>query len=94
MKNVYLYDDEENGAVRFVGIAGDYGRYDLTVVHTTKFFGKTLVLNMQNNKFSIMGPDDLEEPGYVEFALGLTGDQALEVKDFLNQVLSPGWFSE
>ena len=49
---------------------------------------------MQNNKFSIMGPDDLEEPGYVEFALGLTEDQALEVKDFLNQVLSPGWFSE
>lgn len=94
MRNFFLYDDDENGSLRFVGIAGDHGRYDLTVIHTTKFFGKTLVLNMQNNKFSIMGPDDLEEEGYVEYALGLSDVQADEVKDFLSQVLSPGWFSE
>ena len=34
-------------------------------VQTDRHYGKTLVLNMQTNKFGIIGTDDIEEEGYI-----------------------------
>lgn len=45
------------------------------------------MLDMQGNRFAIIGPDDLEEPGYLEHAFGLTEDEAAEWKDFLYEVI-------
>lgn len=90
----YLYDDNETPNARYIGFAGDYGRYDLAIIQTSKFFGKSLVLNMQNNTFAIVGTDDLEELDYIENALVFSNDQANEVKEFLDEVISPGWFTD
>lgn len=90
----YLYDDNETPNARYVGFAGDFGRYDLAIIQTSKFFGKSLVLNMQNNTFSIVGTDDLDEPGYIAHALQFSDDQADEVIEFLKDIISPGWFMD
>lgn len=49
MIDMYLYDDNEESQVQFVGFVGEHSRYDLMLVHTNRHYGKTLVLNMQTN---------------------------------------------
>lgn len=83
----FLYDDTYDTKTRFVSFMGESSRVDLALLVTDRFYGKTLVLDMQGNRFAIIGPDDLEEPGYLEHAFGLTEDDAAEWKDFLYEVI-------
>ena len=84
---MYLYDDNESSQVQFVGFVGEFSRYDLMLVQTDRHFGKTIVLNMQTNKFGIIGTDDLEEEGYIAHILGVTEDEGNEITEYLNQVI-------
>ena len=43
MIDMYLYDDNEESQVQFVGFVGEHSRYDLMLVHTNRHYGKTLV---------------------------------------------------
>ncbi|WP_072709803.1 DUF3055 domain-containing protein [Lacicoccus alkaliphilus] len=87
MIDFFLYDDTEDTYSRYVGFAGDHGRYDLAIIHTGRFFGKALVLNTQSSRFGIIGTDDLNEEGYVAHILGLTPEQGGEVEEFLKDVI-------
>ena len=49
--------------------------------------GKTLVLNMQTNKFGIIGTDDIEEEGYIAHILGVTEEEGDEIIEYLNEVI-------
>lgn len=87
MIDMYLYDDDESSQVQFVGFVGEYSRYDLMLIQTDRHFGKTMVLNMQTNKFGIIGTDDLEEEGYIAYILGVTENEGNEITEYLNQVI-------
>ena len=87
MIDMYLYDDDESSQVQFVGFVGEYRRYDLMLIQTDRHFGKTMVLNMQTNKFGIIGTDDLEEEGYIAYILGVTENEGNEITEYLNQVI-------
>ena len=63
---MYLYDEVEDTQTRYVSFVDDTARFDLALITTERFFGKTLVLNLQSNRYAIIGQDDLEEPGYLE----------------------------
>ncbi len=83
----FLYDDTYDTKTRFVSFMGENSRIDLALTITDRFYGKTLVLDMQGNRFAIIGPDDLDEPGYLEYAFSITSDEALEWKKFLDEVI-------
>ena len=83
----FLYDDTYDTKTRFVSFMGESTRIDLALTRTDRFYGKTLVLDMQGNRFAIIGPDDLQEPGYLEHAFSLSSDEAIEWKKFLEQVI-------
>ena len=83
----FLYDDAYDTNTRFVSFMGESTRIDLALTRTDRFYGKTLVLDMQGNRFAIIGPDDLQEPGYLEHAFSLSPDEATEWKKFLDQVI-------
>ena len=87
MIDMYLYDDEEQSQVQFVGFVGEHSRYDLMLVQTDRHYGKTLVLNMQTNKFGIIGTDDLEEDDYIAYILGVSDAEAIEITEYLNEVI-------
>ncbi|MBA1352455.1 DUF3055 domain-containing protein [Staphylococcus cohnii] len=87
MIDMYLYDDDESSQVQFVGFVGEFSRYDLMLIQTNRHFGKTIVLNMQTNKFGIIGTDDLEEEGYIAYILGVTENEGNEITEYLNQVI-------
>ncbi|MGG3912441.1 DUF3055 domain-containing protein [Rossellomorea vietnamensis] len=83
----YLYDDTENTRTRFVSFMGENQRYDLAITQTERYYGKSLVLDLQGSRFAIMGRDDLDEPGYVESVFKLTGEEADELRDFLSEII-------
>lgn len=83
----FLYDETENTESRFVSFVGETNRFDLCIITTDRFFGKKLVLNMQSNKFAVLGQDDLEEAGYLERAYNVSPEEAAELTQFLSDVL-------
>lgn len=83
----FLYDDNEESKTRYVSFVGDTQRFDLAIVQSQRFYGKQLVLDLQGNRFAIIGPDDLEEEGYLEHAYHLSEEQAAELRGFLYETL-------
>ncbi|MCA1064977.1 DUF3055 domain-containing protein [Rossellomorea sp. AcN35-11] len=83
----YLYDDTENTKTRFVSFMGENQRYDLAITRTDRYYGKSLVLDLQGSRFAIIGRDDLDEPGYVESVFKLTEEEADELRDFLGEII-------
>lgn len=83
----YLYDDTETTQTRFVSFMGEATRFDLAVTTTNRFYGKKLVINIQNGRSAIIGHHDLEEEGYLEFAFNLNEQEAEELKTFLETVI-------
>ncbi|QOS97770.1 DUF3055 domain-containing protein [Brevibacterium sp. JNUCC-42] len=83
----YLYDETEETTTRFVSFMGESTRFDLAITKTNHFYGKKLVVNIQNGRSAIIGTDDLEEEGYLEFAFQVTESEAEELKEFLVRVI-------
>lgn len=83
----YLYDETEETNTRFVSFMGEAVRFDLAITTTNRFYGKKLVINIQNGRCAIIGHDDLEEEGYLEYAFNLTEVEAEELKHFLQGVI-------
>ena len=55
---MYLYDEVEDTQTRYVSFVDDTARFDLALITTERFYGKTLVLNLQSNRYAIIGQDD------------------------------------
>ncbi|MED1781870.1 DUF3055 domain-containing protein [Brevibacillus fortis] len=83
----YLYDDAEDTRTRFVSFTGEATRFDLAITTSNRFYGKAIVINIQNGRSAIIGHDDLEEEGYLEFAFNLNEREAEELKAFLETAI-------
>ncbi len=83
----FLYDEPEDTNTRFVSFMGEATRFDLAITTTNRFYGKKIVINIQNGRSAIIGHDDLEEEGYLEFAFNLNEREAEELKTFLETVV-------
>lgn len=83
----FLYDVQEDVQVRYVSFLTDHSRFDLAIIRTDRFFGKSLILNIQSGKFAIVGQDDLDEPGYLETAFGIDEQSAEDLRQFLNEII-------
>ncbi|MGD6776645.1 DUF3055 domain-containing protein [Sutcliffiella horikoshii] len=83
----FLYDDTVETKTRFVSFMGENSRFDLAIVKSDRYYGKSLVLDIQGNRFAIIGSDDLDEPGYLEHAYQLSEEDAAELRSFLYEVV-------
>ncbi|MFX3625700.1 MAG: DUF3055 domain-containing protein [Ectobacillus sp.] len=83
----FLYDDTTATQTRFVSFMGESQRHDLALIFTDRYYGKVLVLDVQRNKFAIIGKDDLDEPGYLDHAYNLDEETAEELRSFLYEVV-------
>ncbi|WP_224752465.1 DUF3055 domain-containing protein [Metabacillus arenae] len=87
MERFFLYDDLVETKARFVSFMGENQRFDLAILKTDRYYGKSLILDIQSNRFAIIGEDDLKEPGYIEYAFKLEEDAAEELRDFLFDIM-------
>lgn len=84
---MFLYDEAEQTNTRFVSFIGQSKRFDLAIISTHRFYGKLLILDLQSNRFAIIGTDDLEEPGYLEQIYQLSEEEADELRQFVYTLL-------
>jgi hypothetical protein len=91
----FLSDSTEQTSTRFVCfISNSMRRFDLAITTTNRFYGKKLVTDLQSGKTAIIGPDDLEEEGYLEHVYGLSEEEASEMNEFLTQIVGIINFSD
>lgn len=83
----FLYDVQEEVQARYVSFFTDHSRFDLAIIRTDRFFGKSLVLDIQSGKFAILGQDDLDEPGYLEHTFAIDEQTANDLRQFLYQII-------
>ncbi|AYC29969.1 DUF3055 domain-containing protein [Paenisporosarcina cavernae] len=87
MERFFLYDDVEDTKTRFVCFTGESQRYDLAIMQSSRFFGKVLVMDIQFGRFGIIGPDDVEEEGYLEQVYNRSEEEASELREYLRELL-------
>ncbi|WP_077214480.1 DUF3055 domain-containing protein [Bacillus dakarensis] len=83
----FLYDDKVDTKTRFVSFMGENTRFDLALIQSDRYYGKHIVLNIQSNRFAIIGQDDLKEEGYLEYAFQISEEDAAELHSFLEEVI-------
>ncbi|WP_096156779.1 MULTISPECIES: DUF3055 domain-containing protein [Bacillus] len=83
----FLYDDTVDTKTRFCSFMGENNRFDLAIMRTDRYYGKSIVLDIQSNRFAIIGHDDLDEPGYIEHAYQLNEEEAEELRSLLREVV-------
>lgn len=91
----FLSDTTEQTSTRFVTFIGpSMKRFDLAVTSTSRFYGKQLITDMQSGKTAIIGPDDLDEEGYLEHTYKITEEEAGELAQFLYFVVGTVNFTD
>jgi hypothetical protein len=91
----FMSDSTEETSTRYVTFIGpSLKRFDLAITSTSRFYGKKLVTDLQFGKTAIIGPDDLEEEGYLEYAFKLTEEEAAELAQFLYFVVGTVHFTD
>lgn len=91
----FMSDTTEQTETRFVTfITPSLKRFDLAVTSTNRFYGKKLITDLQSGKTAVIGPDDLEEEGYLEHTYKLTEEEAAELVQFLYFVVGTVHFTD
>ncbi len=67
---------------------GTKQRFDLAIIKTDRYYGKNIILDVQSHRFSIIGHDDLDEPGYLEHIFQLDEEDAEDLRTFLRGITS------
>ncbi|MBP2240439.1 hypothetical protein J2Z40_000994 [Cytobacillus eiseniae] len=83
----FLYDDLVDTRTRFVSFVCENQRFDLAIIQSDRYYGKQIVLDIQSNRFAIIGEDDLNEEGYLEYAFNLSEEDAEELRSFLMELV-------
>lgn len=92
----FLSDNTEDTSTRFTIFVGEKSlrRFDLAITTTGHFYGKKLVTDLQSGKTAILGPDDLEEEGYLEHVYQLNEEEGEELRAFLDQIVGVIHFTD
>ncbi|WP_192043384.1 DUF3055 domain-containing protein [Paenibacillus lycopersici] len=91
----FMSDTTEDTSTRFVTfITPNLKRFDLAIMTTNRFYGKKLITDLQSGRTAIVGQDDLDEEGYLEFAYKLTEEEAADLRQFLEFVVGTVNFTD
>ena len=91
----FMSDSSEETTTRFITfITPGMKRFDLAITTTSRFDGKKLVTDLQSGKTAILGPDDLDEEGYLAYTYKISEEEAEELKQFLYFVIGTVHFTD
>ncbi|MFC4810800.1 DUF3055 domain-containing protein [Paenibacillus sp. GCM10023250] len=91
----FMSDSTEQTSTRFVTfITPSLKRFDLAIMTTNRFYGKKLITDLQSGRTAIVGQDDLDEEGYLEYTYKLTEEEAAELRQFLELVVGTVNFTD
>ena len=87
MELTFLMDEIELQSSRYVCLVTDNELYNLAVINTSQFCGKSLVISILNGQMVIMSEEDIEDTEYWTGKLGVVDEDIEEIQSFLHTVL-------
>ncbi|NBC71665.1 DUF3055 family protein [Paenibacillus sacheonensis] len=91
----FMSDTTEQTTTRFVTfITPNLKRFDLAIMTTNRFYGKKLITDLQSGRTAIVGQDDLDEEGYLEYTYKITEEEAADLRQFLELVVGSVNFTD
>ncbi|WP_028784026.1 SAV0927 family protein [Thalassobacillus devorans] len=89
MELEYLFEEVEEQEVRYTGIVSNDRRYDIGVVRSRQFLGKSLVFSLQNQVLLLMSKEDINDETYWSEKLGVYLEDIDILKGFFRSILQP-----
>ncbi|MBE3596609.1 MAG: DUF3055 family protein [Hydrogenibacillus sp.] len=91
-----VYENTEQAQVRFIGVHTEEGLYDLGLLFSNQFFGKTMIINMQSGKTILVEADDLHNLEWLKESFNLKSlEEAERLAHFLeDHIPSLPWKAE
>ncbi|WP_219838526.1 DUF3055 domain-containing protein [Paenibacillus sp. R14(2021)] len=91
----FMSDTTEQTTTRFVTfITPNLKRFDLAIMTTNRFYGKKLITDLQSGRTAIVGQDDLDEEGFLEYTYKLTEEEGADLRQFLELVVGTVNFTD
>ncbi|KMY55271.1 hypothetical protein AC623_16135 [Bacillus sp. FJAT-27231] len=82
-----LMDENELQSSRYVCIVTDHELYNLAIIHSSQFCGKSLVFSILNAQMVLMSQEDIEDPAYWMEKLGVVKEDIEEIQAFFYTAL-------
>lgn len=80
-----LYEETVTSKIKYISFIGASNRrFDLAIINTEHFYGKRLVIEILSGKTVILGKEDLEDPGFLGDAFGLSEKEGNDLYEFLS----------
>ncbi|QTN01535.1 DUF3055 family protein [Sediminibacillus dalangtanensis] len=86
-ERMIIKDEIQEVKTRFISFKSNHQRFDLALVHSDQYQGKTMVIDLGGNRFTIMDKEDAAKEGNLEHEFHLTEVRAEELRKFLVEVL-------
>lgn len=89
-----LLEEAEKQLVRYYCMVSESHRYDIVVIHSEMFFGKVMVVSIQNGRMVLLSHHDISDDHYWAEKLDIKDEDMNEFRNFLYMVLDKVQLSE
>ncbi|MFD1039462.1 SAV0927 family protein [Virgibacillus byunsanensis] len=83
----YILDKTVKKEVRYISFMGNLHRHDFALMEHREDPSKKVVIDLQRNRFAILGRDDIAKEGGIEHIFHVTEMEAEELREFFKQIL-------
>ncbi len=86
-ERMIIKDEVQEVKTRFISFKANHQRFDLALIHSNRYQGKTLIIDLGGNRFTVMNKEEAAKNGNLEHAFNLNEVRAEELRKFLVEVL-------
>ncbi|WP_196237905.1 SAV0927 family protein [Calidifontibacillus erzurumensis] len=83
-----LQEVRDTQAVHYFCLGTTNSRYDLTVIYSSHFYNKSMVVSIQTGRMVLMSQEDIENEFLWREPLGIKKEDVEVVQQFFQQILS------
>ncbi|WP_010532278.1 SAV0927 family protein [Lentibacillus jeotgali] len=83
----YLKDEVVTKEIRYISFMSKLKRYDFAFMKNEDHPDKYTVIHLQENRFAVLGEEELSERGHIEHVFHESEIEADEIREFLREVL-------
>ncbi|HLR62759.1 MAG TPA: SAV0927 family protein [Lentibacillus sp.] len=83
----FLKNEVVTREIRYISFMSKLKRYDFAFMKSEEKPDKYIVIHLQENRFALLGKEELSEKGHIEHVFHESEMEADEIRDFLREVL-------
>jgi hypothetical protein len=89
-----LLEERDTQPVHYFCLATNNSRYDFTVIYSSHFYNKSMVISIQTGKMVLMCQEDIDNEYLWREQLGINKEDIEDCQQFFQQVLNNVVFTD